>query len=67
MVTKRQAKSSKENVSPGRGSGRGLNLEDRDVFVLLHYTGLGGTGTDSASSGFRHLREGYHFWNENES
>lgn len=43
-VTKRRAEragSAKETVSAGRGGGRGLHLGDKDLFVPLHYTGLG--------------------------
>lgn len=66
-VTKRQAESALEKVSPGRGGGRGLSLGDKDVFVLPSLHRPGCKGTDSAPSGFRHLREGCHFVNENES
>ena len=43
-VTKRQAEraeNAKENVSPSRGGGRGLNLGDKDLFVppSLHRPG----------------------------
>ena len=66
-VTKRQAASAKEKVSLSRGGGRGLNLGDKDGFVLPSLHRPGWNGTDGAASGFRHLREGCHFWNENES